>query len=457
MHGTHEPIRGGVGGGSMGPGGAGGGAGELLFAVDELTRVEGEGSLRIRVRDGEVVEARLKIFEAPRFFERLVVGRTPDEVLDIVARICGICPIAYQLTAVHAFESLFGVEVDPAVRLLRRLLYCGEWIESHALHIYLLHAPDFLGLPSAIELARLDRAVVERGLRLKRIGNDILRIVGGRPIHPVSLRVGGLYRAPRRAELAGLRADLDEAVELAEETVRLVATFEPPAFAARRLLVSLRHPVDYPMNEGRIVSSDGLDLAVADWEQAFREEQVEGTSALHARTAGGEAYLLGPTARIALAGDRLHPRARAALAATGQEAELATNVFRSILARAVELVQATAEARDLLDAYVRPTRPSVPWTPVAGSAAWATEAPRGLLFHRYDVDAAGVVRFARIVPPTSQNQAAIEADLARFAPTVLALPHAEATRRFEQLIRSYDPCISCAAHFLELAIDGARS
>ena len=427
-----------------------GGADERLFSVAELTRVEGEGSLHLRVRGGEVVEARLRIFEAPRYFERLVVGRTADEVLDIVARICGICPIAYQLTAVHAFEALFGVEVDPQIRSLRRLLYCGEWIESHALHVYLLHAPDFLGLPSAIELARLDRGVVERGLRLKQIGNEILTLVGGRAIHPVSLKVGGLWRAPRRDELAGLRADLDEALELALETVRLVTTFEAPTFEARRLLVSLRHPTEYPMNEGRIVSSDGLDLAQADWEQAFREEQVEGTSALHARTHAGEAYLLGPSARIALAGEQLHPLARQALDASGQEAELATNVFRSILARAVELVHATAVARDILDAYERPAQPAVGWTPRAGIAAWATEAPRGLLFHRYDVDADGIVRGAKIVPPTSQNQAAIEADLARFAPSMLALPHEEATRRFEQLIRSYDPCISCAAHFLDV-------
>ena len=428
---------------------------ERLYSVEELTRVEGEGSLRLRVRDGEVVEARLRIFEAPRYFERLVVGRTPDEVIDIVARICGICPIAYQLTAVQAFESLFGVRIDPSVRALRRLLYCGEWIESHALHVYLLHAPDFLGLGSAIELARLDRPLVERGLRLKKIGNEILSVIGGRAIHPVSLRVGGLYRAPRPDALGRLRAELDEAVAIALQTVEMVAAFEPPEFAARRLLVSLRHPTDYPMNEGRIVSSDGLDLPATAWEQAFREEQVEGTSALHARTREGEAYLLGPTARIALAGDRLHPLAREALDATGQRDSVETNVFRSILARAVELVHATAIARDLLDAYEPPREPAVSWRPVAGSAAWATEAPRGLLFHRYTVDEDGIVRAARIVPPTSQNQAAIEADLARFAPTVLDLPHDEATRRFEQLIRSYDPCISCAAHFLDLSVEVA--
>ena len=190
-----------------------------------------------------MVEARLRIFEAPRFFERLVVGRTPDEVIDIVARICGICPIAYQMTAVHAFERLFGVEVDPQVRALRRLLYCGEWIESHALHVYLLHAPDFLGLPSAIELARDSPGDRRARLRLKRTGNEILAIVGGRPIHPVSLRVGGLWRAPRLSELAGLRTELDEAIELALETVRMVAALRALRHSPRgRAWSALRHP-----------------------------------------------------------------------------------------------------------------------------------------------------------------------------------------------------------------------
>ena len=175
-----------------------------------LTRVEGEGSLRLRVRGGVVEQAHLEIFEAPRYFERLVVGRTPDEVIDIVARICGICPVAYQMTAVHAFEHALGIEVDPQVRLLRRLLYCGEWIESHALHVYLLHLPDFLGYPSALELAADHRGTVEAGLALKKAGNDLVGLIGGRAIHPVSVRVGGFSRSFRRAEIAALRGTLDQ-------------------------------------------------------------------------------------------------------------------------------------------------------------------------------------------------------------------------------------------------------
>ncbi len=432
-----------------------GDAGDVTrYTVRQLTRVEGEGRLELAVRDGAVTTAHLEIFEAPRYFERLVVGRDADEVIDIVARICGICPVAYQMSAVHAFERLFAVEVDPVIRVLRRLFYCGEWIESHALHIYLLHAPDFLGYPSAVELAADHRDVVERGLRIKKLGNRIVALLGGRAIHPVSVRVGGFSRVPTRDELDALRADLAVAIGEAQETVRWTASLAPPPYDREPRLVSLRHPDEYPMSDGRIVSSDGIDVAPQDWPDAFEEHQVPWSNALQARARDGVPYLLGPTARVTLAHDQLHPLAREALAATGLGAELRTSVFRSIVARAVELLHALAEAADIVDGYVAPAAAMAPWAPRAGVAAWATEAPRGLLFHRYEVDDLGLVRRAQIVPPTSQNQAAIEHDLATFAPSVLELPHAEATHRLEQLIRSYDPCISCATHFLDLSVTG---
>jgi coenzyme F420-reducing hydrogenase alpha subunit len=428
-------------------------SGDLAVDIAGLTRVEGEGSLRLRVRDGVVEEAHLEIFEAPRYFERLVVGRTPDEVIDIVARICGICPVAYQMTAVHAFEHALDVEVDPAVRALRRLLYCGEWIESHALHVYLLHLPDFLGYASALELAQDHRAEVAAGLELKKAGNDIVALIGGRAIHPVSVRVGGFSRAFRRSDLAALRAPLARALDVARATVDLVAGLEPPSFDREARMVSLRHPADYPMNEGRIVSTDGLDVEAAAWPTEFRERQVAWSNALQSTDHGGRPYLLGPASRVTLASGQLHPMAAEALARTGLAGEIRTNPFRSIVARAVELVDAVAEAIELVDAYEAPAEASVGWRAGPGHAAWATEAPRGLIFHAYELDDRGLVRHAQIVPPTSQNQAAIEADLASFAPSVLDLPMPEATHRIEQLIRSYDPCISCATHFLDLSVE----
>jgi coenzyme F420-reducing hydrogenase alpha subunit len=395
----------------------------------------------------------LEIFEAPRYFERLVVGRSMDEVIDIVARICGICPVAYQMTAVHAAEAAFGITVDPATVALRRLLYCGEWIESHALHVYLLHLPDLLGYPSAIDLAQHARATVEGGLRLKRAGNAIVARIGGRAIHPVSVRVGGFSRVIRRDEIASLRADLVEARDLADATVELVAGLQPPAFRRDARLVALRSPDEYPMNTGRIVSNDGLDVAATDWESIFEERQVPWSNALQAHGRDGRPYLLGPSSRVTLDADRLHPRAAAALARLDLADRIANEPNWSIAARAVELVHAVAEAIDLVDAYEQPARGAVDWSPRAATAAWATEAPRGLLFQRFRLDDDGRVQEARIVPPTSQNQAAIEADLALFAPTVLDRPHAEITHLLEQLIRSYDPCISCATHFLDLQVE----
>jgi coenzyme F420-reducing hydrogenase alpha subunit len=426
---------------------------ERRLTVDSVSRVEGEGRLRVRVRGDEILEAQLSIFEAPRFFERLVVGREPDEVIDIVARICGICPVAYQLTAAIGFERLFGVELDPRVRQLRRLLYWGEWLQSHALHIYLLHAPDFLGYPDALTMARDHRAVVERGLSLKHAGVAILELLGGRAVHPVSVRVGGFSRVPTRAEIAALRPMLETALADSQETVHLVAGFDYPDYVREPDLLALRDPAGYSLDDGVIVTTDGVKVSPADWEAAFVEEQVGHSTALHARGIDGRHHLLGPAARLGLAADRLHPLATEALEESGGVERVRSEVFRSIGARAVEMVHAAAEALAIVDAYEPPSEPRADWEPRAGRAAWSTEAPRGLLFHRYDVDDAGHVAAARIVPPTSQNQAAIEDDLRGYLPSVLPLPEAEATARLEALIRCYDPCISCATHFLTLDVE----
>ncbi|MGC8635047.1 MAG: Ni/Fe hydrogenase subunit alpha [Candidatus Limnocylindrales bacterium] len=426
---------------------------EREFRVEGITRVEGEGTLQLTVHDGAVTEARLKIFEAPRYFERLLVGRTPDETIDITARICGICPVAYQTSAAGAFESIFGVQIDPQVHALRRLLYAGEYIESHALHVYLLHAPDFLGYASAIDLAKDHRSVVEQGLALKKVGNGLMAALGGRSVHPVSLRVGGFYHVPKRRELDALRPGLETALKEAQATLDLVARFQAPPFERPVRFVSLKHPDEYPLFAGRIVSNDGIDVGIGDWRLAFAEEQHEGTNALHARTLSGETYQLGPSARVTNAADQLHPVARAALERTELREAIAQNPFWSIAARAVEIIHYCAEAIDIIDAYTPPAEPFVPWQPREGEAGWGSEAPRGLCWHYYQTDAKGLVRSAQIVPPTSQNQGQIEEDLRDFAPSVLPLEHGEATRRLEQLIRSYDPCISCATHFLDLTIE----
>jgi coenzyme F420-reducing hydrogenase alpha subunit len=422
--------------------------------VDYLARVEGEGGLTIRVRDGKVLGVQLRIFEPPRFFEAFLRGRAFTEAPDITARICGICPVAYQMSAVHALEAALGVPVDGALRALRRLLYCGEWIESHALHIYLLHAPDFLGYPDAVSMAADHREAVERGLKLKKAGNEILTLLGGREIHPINVRVGGFYRVPTRAELRPLAERLAWAREAALATVRWVAGFEFPDFTPDYEFVALRHPAEYPLNEGRIVSSGGLDCTARDYDLHFVEEQVPHSNALHSTLRGRGPYLVGPLARYALNSDRLSPLAKEAARAAGL-GPVVRNPFQSIVVRAVEVLWACDEALGIIAAYEPPPRPAVEATPRAATGHAATEAPRGLLYHRYRLDAAGSILDARIVPPTAQNQKRIEEDLARFVPARLGLPAERLTWQCEQAVRNYDPCISCATHFLTVRMEEA--
>lgn len=424
---------------------------ERTISVNYLARVEGEGALRVRIRDRTVEEVELRIFEPPRFFEAFLRGRDYAEAPDVTARICGICPVAYQMSACHAMERALGITVGGTLRDLRRLLYCGEWVESHALHIYLLHAPDFLGYSDAIRLARDHPEEVKRGLELKKAGNAIMRVLGGREIHPINVRVGGFYRCPSVEELTDLRGSVERALALAEETVRFVAGFEFPDVEEDYEFVALRHPEEYPLNEGRVVSSTGVDLDPEAYEGTFEEVQVPYSNALQSIRKGAGSYLVGPMARYALNHDRLTPRAARIATEVGLE-PVVRNPYRSVIVRAVEVVFACEEALRIIDRYRPPERawvePPAIDRPSRGFAA--TEAPRGLLYHRYDLDARGHIETARIVAPTSQNQKRIEDDLRHLVTRSLDLDEPSLTTACEHAIRNHDPCISCATHFLSL-------
>jgi len=429
-------------------------SGERRIETPYLARVEGEGAMHVTIRGEEVESVELRIFEPPRFFEALLRGRAPEEAPDITARICGICPIAYQTSACQALEDAFGIAVTGQLRRLRRLIYCGEWIESHALHLYLLHAPDFLGYESGFAMAADHREVVERGLRAKKTGNRLIELVGGRAVHPVNVRVGGFYRAPELRELEALRPDLERCREEALETVRFVAGLDFPELERDYELVCLRSERDgeYPIDDGRIVSSQGIDVAPAGFGDTFEEEHVQHSTALHARVRGRGAYLTGPFARFALNRERLSPLAAEAAREAGL-AEEPVNPFRSIVVRAVEILYAFDEALRLLDGYERPEEPSVPYEVRPGVGHGVSEAPRGLLYHRYEIDEDGRIASAWIVPPTSQNQRSIEEDLRELVAANVSLSDEQLRDRCEQTIRNYDPCISCSTHFLRLEVD----
>ena len=423
--------------------------------VETLSRVEGEGALHIRLQDGQVADVQLNIYEPPRLFEALLRGRPLEDVPDITARICGICPVAYQMTSIHALEAALGVTISPEIRRLRRLLYCGEWIESHALHIHLLHAPDFLGYDSGLAMAADYRHEVNRGLQLKKHGNRLLEVLGGRAIHPINVAVGGFYRAPRREELAALIPDFEWGLQAALDTVRWVASLPFPDWTRPYDMVALVHPDEYPFNEGRIRSTDGRDVPMSDYEQEFEEVHVPHSTALQSVRSGPRtSYFVGPLARINLAREQLAPAARSITDEVGLEYPC-QNPYKGIIARAIEVVHCYEEALGILKDY-QPFQPSrIAYDYRAGTGCWATEAPRGLIFHRYAVDAEGKVLAGKIVPPTSQNQLQIENDLTSLLPAILHESDQRVADQCEKLVRSYDPCISCSTHFLKIYREGS--
>ena len=420
-----------------------------VIRVDQLARVEGEGSLIVKVSDGKVADVKLRIFEPPRFFEAFLRGRKFTEAPDITARICGICPVAYQMSSVMAMEDGMGLTVDDGIRRLRRLLYCGEWIESHVLHIYMLHAPDFLGYEDALLLAKDKPEIVANALKKKKIGNDVMVVVGGREIHPVNVRVGGFYRVPRKDELLPLLDRLKWGLDQAIATAKLVATFEFPDFEMDYEFVSLRHPDEYPLMGGRIVTSSGLDISIREYEFHFEERHVPHSNALHGFERGHGRYQVGPLARFNLNFDRLSPLARQ-VAADVKIGPVVKNPFKSIIVRAIEAVYSYEEAIRIIEEYEVPPTASHPLTPTAGIGCGASEAPRGMLYHRYRIADDGAIRDAKIVPPTAQNQPTIEEDVRSFVGKFGGLPREELTWKCEQAVRNYDPCISCATHFVRL-------
>ncbi|MCJ7702605.1 MAG: Ni/Fe hydrogenase subunit alpha [Anaerolineales bacterium] len=420
--------------------------------IPALARVEGEGALYIRTKDGAVDDIELNIYEPPRFFEGFLLGRYYQEVPDITARICGICPVAYQMSGAQALEQAYGIQISEEVRAIRRLLYCAEYIESHALHIYMLQAPDLLGQDSVMGIAEIAPEAVKKALRLKKIGNELLSAIGGRSVHPVNTKVGGLYRWPDVENIKALLEDMKWALQASLETVQFAATLDYPEFEMDYEFVAINRPDEYAIYDGEVLSSTGRRLSVNQFETAYLESHVPHSTALHSHTVEGNPYFVGPLARLNLNYEQLRPVAKQAAVDIGLELPL-KNPYKSLVARAIELVEVCDLGIELIEAY-DPQGPCYAEVAlVEGEGCGISEAPRGILYHRYKVGADGLIQFAKITPPTAQNYARMEADLWELAPQVISRPHQEASLACEHLIRSYDPCISCSTHFLKLRIE----
>ena len=420
--------------------------------IPALARVEGEGALYIRTKDGAIDDIELNIYEPPRFFEGFLLGRYYQEVPDITARICGICPVAYQMSGAQALEQAYGIQISEEVRAIRRLLYCAEYIESHALHIYMLQAPDLLGQDSVLGIAEIAPEVVKKALRLKKIGNELLSAIGGRSVHPVNTKVGGLYRWPDVENIKALLEDMKWALQASLETVQFAATLDYPEFEMDYEFVAINRPDEYAIYDGEVLSSTGRRLSVNQFETAYLESHVPQSTALHSHTVEGNPYFVGPLARLNLNYEQLRPVAKQAAVDIGLELPL-KNPYKSLIARAIELVEVCDLGIELIEAYDPQGPCYAEVTLVEGEGCGISEAPRGILYHRYKVGADGLIQFAKITPPTAQNYARMEADLWELAPQVISRPHQEASLACEHLIRSYDPCISCSTHFLKLRIE----
>ncbi|GAA0680045.1 Ni/Fe hydrogenase subunit alpha [Marinobacterium maritimum] len=424
----------------------------IRIDVPALTRVEGEGSLRLEVSNGQLIELGLSIFEPPRYFEKFLEGREAKEVVDIVARICGICPVAYQISALSALESLSQQTASPWVQQMRRAFYCGEWLQSHSLHIHLLALPDFLGFDNAIAMAEQYPDEVKRGLKLQGLGNALIRLFGGRSVHPVGARLGGFHHAPAPEEVATLVAKLKEARDDARELTQFCAGLPLPDDPQEFICVALHHPDRYAMECGEIRTSTGLTLSADQFEQHFHETHKPDSTALWSDL-DGQPYLTGPLARLNINHAQLPDFLQARFGEIGLQLP-SNNMFHSLIARALEIELSLHEAIQLLHEYESPEASYTVLPLESGVGCGMSEAPRGLLWHRYQLDENGLIKAARIVPPTSQNQARIEADLHRSL-TAFGLDNDEDSLRLraEQVIRNYDPCISCATHFLTLIKD----
>jgi sulfhydrogenase subunit alpha len=425
---------------------------DLNVNVHHLTRVEGHGDIVVDVQNGEIKKCQFEVVEAPRFFEAFVRGRPYTEINHITSRICGICSVGHSTTSVEATEKALGVELTEQARLLRKLNFHGEIIDSHVLHTYYLVAPDFLGIDSVIPLLEMNPGVLMRALRIKKLSGDLCAMIGGRHTHPCALVVGGFTRTPTERELRDMQDRLVAAREDMDETVALFSTLPWPEFERETEYVSLRKDDEYAFVGGEVVTSDGFTYPIADYRKVTNEWCVPFSTAKWAKH-NRESYMVGALARVNNNYDQLHPKAKEAAGKLGLE-PICTNSFLNSAAQVVEMVHCVEDGIEIIDRLltrgVTPEDPS-PVTRTSGEGVGSCDVPRGILFHHY-VYEDGVCQEANCVIPTNQNCANVNADLKAFLPQILDKPEDEIRHMLEMLVRAYDPCISCSTHTLKVEL-----
>jgi coenzyme F420-reducing hydrogenase alpha subunit len=419
--------------------------------VHHLTRVEGHGNIVVDVKNGELVKCQLDIVEAPRFFEAMLRGRPYYEASHITSRICGICATGHATSSLRATETALGVEISEQAELLRKLLFHGEIIDSHVLHIYMLVAPDFFDVGSVLPLAGSHPEVVKRALRIKKLSGDLCEMISGRHTHPIAMAVGGFTHLPTVKELLAMKERLIAAREDLDETIALLKTLPWPDFQRETEYVSLQKDDEYAFIDGVIATTDGFTYGLPDYRRVTNETLVPHSTAKHCKH-NRDSYMVGALARFNNNYDQLHPRAKAAAAEFGMT-PIVTNTFLNSAAQAIEMVHCVEDSIQLIDQLVDrgiKEEPLFEFNGKGGEGVGSCDVPRGILFHNYIIDDGGKIEGANCVIPTGQNYANMEADMRALVPQILDRPEAEVTHLMEMLIRAYDPCISCSTHFLKV-------
>jgi sulfhydrogenase subunit alpha len=423
----------------------------LNINVHHLTRVEGHGNIVVDVKNGEIVECQWRVVEAPRFFEAMLRGRPYYEASHVTSRICGICSTGHATASLRATENALGVEVSEQTELLRKLVFHGEIIDSHVLHVYMLVAPDFLGVGSVLPLAASHPQLVQRALRIKKLAGDLCAMISGRHTHPIAMTVGGFTHLPTIQELLAMRERLTAARDDMDETTALLGALPWPQFERETEYVSLHKDEEYAFIDGRIVTSDDFAYTLPEYRRVTNEYCVPQSTAKYTKH-NRESYMVGALARFNNNYDQLHPRAKAAAAELGMK-PLVTNPFLNSAAQAIEMVHCVEDSIRIIDTLVDQgiqEEPRYQFQNKGGEGVGACDVPRGTLFHNYVINDDGLIQGANCVIPTNQNHANMQADLEALVPQLLDQPQEEITHMLEMLIRAYDPCISCSTHLLQV-------
>ena len=418
--------------------------------LHHLTRVEGHGNIVINVSNGVLEQCDLEIVEAPRFFEAMLRGLPYEQASYLASRICGICAVTHATASLRAVENALGVQNSPQTNLLRLLNLYGEILDSHILHVYMLVAPDLLGVGSVIPLAKSAPDVVLRALRMKKLAGDICGFVCGRHTHPIGMTVGGFTHLPTEEQLINLDERLQDARQDVAATVELFQNLTLPDFERDTEYIALRKDDEYCFMDGEITSTDGGTWPLELYREVTNEFQVAHSTAKHTRHQR-QSYMVGALARYNINQDKLHPKARSAANALGLGTKT-TNPYMNTTAQVVEIVHCIEESiqtiQRLLENGIKQEEPAKP-SRISGGGVGACEAPRGTLYHNYVIKN-DIISDANCVIPTAQNLANIEADMQVLVPSIIDKSSNEITQQVAMLVRAYDPCISCSAHTLEV-------